>query len=117
MSKTYTACFSGYRPDKFPFELNAGRPEYFLLQDAIRRAVEQAVEDGFRRFLCGMAEGFDLLGAEAVLDIRRCGLVKAGEVELVAVLPFGGHQAGGRWRADSNLSRWITDGSSQIKTP
>lgn len=56
---------------------------------ALRATVEALHARGFRTFLSGMAVGFDLAAAEAVLELRaRC-----PEVRLVAVVPFAG-QAG-----------------------
>lgn len=42
--------------------------------------------DGYRRFLTGMAWGFDLAAARAVIDLRR----EHNDVVLVAVEPFSG---------------------------
>lgn len=42
---------------------------------------------GVRTFYSGMAEGFDLLAARAVLDLRR----ECADVQLVAAVPFRGH--------------------------
>ena len=44
---------------------------------------------GFRTFLCGMAVGFDLAAAEAVLELRD----SLPGLRLVAVVPFGGQEA------------------------
>lgn len=44
---------------------------------------------GARTFLSGMAVGFDLAAAEAVLRLRAC----RAEVRLVCVVPFEGQQA------------------------
>lgn len=45
--------------------------------------------EGFRTFLSGMAVGFDLAAAEAVLRLRAL----HGDVRLVAVVPFPGQAA------------------------
>lgn len=52
--------------------------------EALRRTLRTLCDEGVRRFLCGMAVGFDLAAAEAVIELR------AGrpDVRLVAVLPF-----------------------------
>lgn len=42
--------------------------------------------EGYRRFLTGMAWGFDLAAARAVIDLRR----EYDDVRLVAVEPFAG---------------------------
>jgi len=54
--------------------------------DTLRRAVGAAYARGCRTFLSGMAVGFDLAAAEAVLECRA---VCPG-LRLVAVIPFKG---------------------------
>lgn len=51
-------------------------------------AVERAYARGFRTFLSGMAVGFDLAAAEAVLAFRA----EHPGVRLVAVIPFSGQE-------------------------
>ena len=57
--------------------------------DALRRTLEALYDRGFRTFLSGMAVGFDLAAAEAVLELgqRREG------VRLVAAVPFHGQES------------------------
>ncbi len=57
--------------------------------DALRRAVGEAYAAGFRAFLSGMAVGFDLAAAEAVLALRQ----ECPGMRLVAVIPFEGQAA------------------------
>ena len=54
--------------------------------DALRRTVGELYARGFRNFLSGMAVGFDLAAAEAVLELRE----RAPGVRLVAAVPFRG---------------------------
>lgn len=51
----------------------------------LRERVERLAEEGFRHFLTGMAEGFDLAAAEAVLAVRQM-----WPVRLICVVPFPG---------------------------
>lgn len=55
----------------------------------LRRTVEELYARGMRTFRTGMAVGFDLAAAEAVLVCRAV----CPQIRLVAVVPFGG-QAG-----------------------
>ena len=57
--------------------------------DALRRTVGELYARGFRNFLSGMAVGFDLAAAEAVLELRD----SLPGLRLVAVVPFGGQEA------------------------
>ena len=56
--------------------------------DALRRTVGELYARGFRTFLSGMAVGFDLAAAEAVLELRE----RAPGVRLVAAVPFRGQE-------------------------
>lgn len=52
--------------------------------------VRKLAEEGFTDFLCGMAEGFDLLAGGAVLSLRP----EFPQLRLIAVIPFPGQAAG-----------------------
>lgn len=56
---------------------------------ALAAAIRGLHAHGFRTFLCGMAVGFDLAAAEAVLELRD----SLPGLRLVAVVPFGGQEA------------------------
>lgn len=68
-----TCAFSGHRILPRDFD--------FLLMD---RVIRNLLLMGCRRFLCGMAQGFDLYAAESVLANR-----KEYPVQLVACIPCG----------------------------
>lgn len=70
--KDITAAFTGHRT-------YAGEAD-----EALRESVLCLYERGLRRFLVGMAWGFDLAAGEAVLALKE----QFGDVELVAVVPF-----------------------------
>lgn len=66
---------------------------------ALRALLDAMYARGFRTFLSGMAVGFDLAAAEAVLALRsRC-----SDVRLVAVIPFAGQE---RRYAPSDRARY-----------
>lgn len=92
--KPKTACFSGYRPEKFPYPLDSDNQKYMALCRRISRAVELAVDHGYGTFLCGMARGFDLVAGEQVLELKekRIGFDR---VKLIAVLPYQHHNFSG----------------------
>lgn len=54
----------------------------------LRRTIRMLYDAGIRTFLSGMAVGFDLAAAEAVLDCRK----SLPDIRLVAVIPFLGQQ-------------------------
>lgn len=88
--KNQTCCFSGYRPEKFPFSLIVDNPQYQKLKFDIRKAIARASLDGFQYFLCGMARGFDILCGETMLEMREeC--KEWSNLQLIAVIPFPEH--------------------------
>jgi uncharacterized phage-like protein YoqJ len=89
-----TLCFSGHR--------SYGGAE----EDELRlaAALDTAWVDGYRTFISGMAPGFDLAAAEAVVALRD----RARGVKLIAAIPFvaqaSGYCAADRARYDALLA-------------
>lgn len=80
-----SVCFSGHRPDKLPWGEDERDERCRLFKSRIEREIIRAYEMGYRYFLSGMAEGFDLYAAETVLALSR----KYKEIKLIAVFPYG----------------------------
>ena len=57
------------------------------LRERLDATLRELYARGARTFYSGMAEGFDLLAARAVLDLRG----EYPDVQLVAAVPFRGH--------------------------
>ena len=70
--KNITVAFSGHRT--YQGEAN----------EELRGVVARLYDEGYRRFLCGMAWGFDLAAGEAVVELKRT----HSDVELIAALPY-----------------------------
>lgn len=49
------------------------------------RVILHLVKNGCRRFLCGMARGFDLTAAESLLALKK----QYPDISLIACVPFG----------------------------
>lgn len=78
-------CFTGYRPDKFPFPLSNGNADYKKMENALVEQILELASEGCRTFYCGMAMGFDLIAGETVLALKNA---FNPPLKLVAVLPF-----------------------------
>ncbi len=78
-----TCCFTGHRPNKLPWGSDETDPRCFAMKEELRERLQGIYESGYRRFLCGMAQGCDLLFAEAVLSLRA----KQPDLRLEAVIP------------------------------
>lgn len=71
-------------------------------------AILGRIESGDRRFLCGMAYGFDLIAAERVLEFK-----KKYDVKLVACVPYAGQGSGFSWAARTKY-RSIMDKCDEV---
>lgn len=90
MNRHSTCCFSGYRPEKFDFPLDASSPEYIRLLSHINLNIYYSIEQQYSTFLCSMAQGFDVLCGEAVLHYKRHREFQ--HIKLVAVVPYVKHK-------------------------
>ena len=80
-----TRCaFTGHRPARLPWGTDESDPRCLTLKDRLAQALEEAYSQGFRHFLCGMAQGADLYFAEAVLSLRD----RRPDVTLEAAIPY-----------------------------
>jgi uncharacterized phage-like protein YoqJ len=103
--KAKTACFSGYRPEKFSFPLCGNNEKYLGLVSRVRDAVKQAAEGGYGTFLCGMAAGFDLMCGDVALKLKE-ETQGCSRLRLVAVRPFPEHDVPDPWK---DVYRFVMD--------
>ncbi len=75
--REHTVAFTGHRDYKCEAE------------SELRITIRALYERGYRRFLSGMARGFDMAAAEAVVALRG----ELRDIELVAVVPFRSHSS------------------------
>ena len=83
MALEKTCCVTGYRPRKLPFGYREQDQRCIALKAALLEQIEAAVQEGYTRFLTGMAEGVDLFFAEQVLLLKSRGM----PIRLEAVVP------------------------------
>lgn len=100
-----TAAFSGYRSSKLP---GGGNDEAELQRIArdLDGAIANAYAEGYDTYMVGMAEGFDMLAAERVLEFK----VRHSDVRLIAVEPFDD----GRMRSERYNS--IISAADEVET-
>ncbi|MBQ3204435.1 MAG: DUF1273 family protein [Alistipes sp.] len=58
-------------------------------QQELAAVLRELYAEGYRTFLSGMARGFDLAAAEAVMQLRE----EFADVQLIAVVPFEGFRS------------------------
>ena len=56
-------------------------------KERLASIIKQLYTEGYRTFMSGMAEGFDLLAAEVVLSLKE----ELSEIKLFCIIPFEGH--------------------------
>lgn len=70
MERATSCCFTGHRPNKLPWRDDEGDPRCLELKARLAREVARAYDEGYRHFICGMAQGADFYFCEAVLALR-----------------------------------------------
>ncbi len=83
-TRNSTAAFSGHRGFKI------GEDDPAAIAQKVREALKRLYAAGYRTFMCGMAEGFDLICGNETLRLRD----ELPGVRLVAVIPYPGQAAG-----------------------
>lgn len=87
IQKSITVAFTGYRTSKFTHFIND--PNLLnIISAELYITIELLYEQGFTTYLSGMAEGFDMMAAEAVLALKE----KHSDIQLIAVIPFQGQE-------------------------
>lgn len=82
--KQRNVCFSGHRPNKLPNRGDLSQPAMNAIYRELLVAIDNAVTEGKSNFIHGMMSGFDIIAAEAVLEIKK----KHPHIRLISVLPF-----------------------------
>ena len=93
MHQDVTCCFTGHRPHRLPWHEDEWdvRCQNFIVE--LDRQVELAYRRGYRHFISGMAQGGDLLFAEAVLRLKE----RHDGILLEAAIPYAGQAD--KWKA------------------
>ena len=102
--KPITCCFTGHRPAKLPWGNDESDPRCLLLRKKLCHAVQSAYDEGFRHFICGMAQGCDFYFAEEVLALKEI----YSDITLEAAIPCPS-QADSWSTADRRRYRSILD--------
>ncbi|MDD6763736.1 MAG: SLOG family protein [Clostridiales bacterium] len=79
-----TCCFTGHRPQFFPWKDNLSDTRAKKLIVALNNEIRLAINAGYTRFLWGGALGVDTWAAECVLSAKESNL----NIKLTAVLPY-----------------------------
>ena len=106
-----SCAFAGHRPTALPWTNYDNDPRCESLRRRLADALRRAYADGFRHFLCGMAQGCDLLFCEAVLDLRR----ERPDITIEAALPYP--QQASRWTLAQRMRHYELLQACDVQTP
>ncbi|MEA5002940.1 MAG: SLOG family protein [Christensenella sp.] len=85
MNKQTTCCFTGHRPHKVPLLGDRADPRYETLEIQLSLAIlTKALVFHCDTFLCGMAQGTDMLCGDLVLHLRH---IYKLPLRLICVIP------------------------------
>ncbi len=94
-----SCCFTGHRPNKLPWKHDEEDLRCLFLKAWIAQNIRKAWQDGYRHFICGMAQGCDMYFCEAAIDFRK----SHPDLTIEAAIPFPGQSE--RWALDKQ-ARW-----------
>lgn len=83
-----TVCFSGHRTKSLPTEPIHGVHPFVLIQILLFFLIEEALDDGYRYFINGGAEGVDLWAATYIMHKMQAGRT---DLHLISALPAPRH--------------------------
>jgi uncharacterized phage-like protein YoqJ len=78
-----TCCFTGHRPQNLAFGSDEAHEACLRVKAELDARVREAVDDGYRVFLSGMALGADIWAAETVLTLKE----RVPGISLCCILP------------------------------
>ena len=93
MRQQTTVCFTGHRPDKLKAVCGGDAQFLEAIRHELQNRILDAINDGYTTFLCGAAQGVDIIAGEIVLSLQEL----FPKLELVVVLPHPGH--GDSWNS------------------
>ena len=79
--RKHRCCFTGHRPHKIGMDEKT-------VKELLRKAIKEAIADGFVTFISGMAHGVDLWAAEIVLEERK----NNSFIHLICASPYEGFE-------------------------
>lgn len=84
-SEITKCCFTGYRPAKLPFDIIKKDSAYVSFENDLFKEILKLINSGCYVFYSGMAMGFDIIAAEAVITLKN---TCKSPIKLICVVPF-----------------------------
>lgn len=80
--KEETASLTGHRPKSLPWGYNENLQYCLKFKSDLKQVLIAAINYGLTTFLTGMAEGFDMIATEILLELRE-----TYKIRIIAVIP------------------------------
>ena len=87
LNKKNTVSITGHRPKKLPWGYEEAQPNCLKFKEKIRQILIEMIHSGFTNYCTGMAEGFDMIGTEILIDLRN-----EYKIKIIGVLPCLGQE-------------------------
>lgn len=91
IDKDTSVCLTGHRPKSLPWGYNETKESCIKFKHDLEKLFENAIKEGYTTFLNGMAEGFDMICAEILLNLK-----KKHNIRVIAVVPCLGQEL--KWK-------------------
>ena len=65
--------FTGHRPKSLPWKYNENSEKYITFKERLENLIQELINKSYSHFIVGMAEGFDTLVCEVLIDKRSQG--------------------------------------------
>ena len=66
-----TCCFTGHRPKSLPWGYDESKESCKEFKKALYFLINKAIQNGCTHFISGMAEGFDTIALEILIELKK----------------------------------------------
>ena len=94
-------CFTGHRPKDLPWIYDENSADFIAFKDKTTDIIEKAIENGYTYFISGMAEGFDTIVVDILLELKN----KYKNIIIEGAIPCLGQEK--KW-SEENQNRYKT---------
>ncbi len=96
MDREKTVCLTGHRPRLLPWGYDESKNSCQKFKECLKNVFCEEIEDGFSIFMTGMAEGFDMIATEVLLELRE-----EKDISIIAVIPCARQEI--KWKKSQQL--------------
>lgn len=108
--KSIIACFTGHRPFGLPWGYDEPKESCLRFKKDLFVILRNEIKNGIETFLTGMAEGFDMIAAETIIELKK----DFPNVKLIAVVPCKDQEK--HWKPSQQERYWKIIGQCDEKT-